>query len=265
MVRDIRPVLVGRTLVKASLSHDDVLRGVSRRTLLSRLTGAMVHAVERRAKHAVLHVGERRLVVQPGMTGSLTIQRPPLPAEERRYAVLRAELDDGRVLVYHDVRRLGTLLLLDEKGWKKYDESLGPEPLDPSLTDEDFAARLRGSRQAVKKLIMDQKVIVGVGNIYANEALFASGIDPSRAGNRIAPAEAAILLREIRRILVSAITSRGSTIRDYRTGTGEAGGFQLSHLVYGRGGEPCVQCGTRLTETHLIDARTTVFCHRCQS
>ena len=225
----------------------------------------MVHAVERRAKHAVFHVGDRRLVVQPGMTGSLTIQALPLPEEEQRYAVLRAELDDGRALVYHDVRRLGTLLLLDEKGWQRYDQALGPEPLDPALSDEEFAERLRRSRQAVKKLVMDQKVIVGVGNIYANEALFASGIDPSRAGSRIAPAEAAVLLREIRRILAAAITSRGSTIRDYRTGTGEAGEFQGSHLVYGRGGERCVQCGTRLTETHLIDARTTVFCHRCQS
>ena len=265
IVRDLRPALVGRTIQHASLSHDDVLRGVSRRTLLSRLSGATVHAVERRAKHAVLWLDDRRLVVQPGMTGSLTVQRPPLPEEERRYAVLQAGLDNGRVLVYHDVRRLGTLLLLDEKGWKSYDEALGPEPLDPALTDEQFGNRLRRSRQAVKKLIMDQKVIVGVGNIYANEALFASGIDPSRGGNRIAPAEAAVLLREIRRILSAAITSRGSTIRDYRTGTGDAGGFQISHLVYGRGGEPCVQCGTRLTETHLIDARTTVFCHRCQS
>jgi formamidopyrimidine-DNA glycosylase len=265
MVRDLRPELVGRSIRRASLSHDDVLRGVSRRTLVSRLAGATVHAVERRAKHAVLHVGERRLVVQPGMTGSLTVQRPPLPEEERRYAVLQAELDDGRVLVYHDVRRLGTLLLLDEKGWQRYDQALGPEPLDSALSDAEFARRLRGSRQAVKKLIMDQRVIVGVGNIYANEALFASGIDPSRAGNRVTPAEAALLLREIRRILSAAITSRGSTIRDYRTGTGEAGEFQGSHLVYGRGGKPCVQCGTRLTETHLIDARTTVFCHRCQS
>jgi formamidopyrimidine-DNA glycosylase len=265
IVRDLRPALVGRTIQHASLSHDDVLRGVSRRTLLSRLAGATVRAVERRAKHAVLRLDDRRLVVQPGMTGSLTVQRPPLPAQERRYAVLQAELDSGRVLVYHDVRRLGTLLLLDEKGWKRYDEALGPEPLDPALTDEAFARRLLHSRQAVKKLIMDQKVIVGVGNIYANEALFASGIDPSRGGNRIASAEAAVLLREIRRILSSAITSRGSTIRDYRTGMGDAGGFQLSHLVYGRGGEPCVRCGTRLTETHLIDARTSVFCHRCQS
>ncbi len=265
IVRDLRPSLVGRTILRAQLSHDDVLRGVSRRTLLTRLAGATVQAVDRRAKHAVVQLDSRRLVVQPGMTGSLTVQQPPLPEAERRYAVLQASLDDGHTLVYHDVRRLGTLLLLDEAGWQRYDRALGPEPLDPGLSDEEFARRLGRSRQAVKKLIMDQRVMVGVGNIYANEALFASGVDPSRAGNRVATAEAALLLREIRRILRAAIDSRGSTVRDYRTGAGDAGGFQFSLLVYGRGGEPCVRCGTRLTETHLIDGRTTVLCHKCQS
>ncbi len=265
IVRDLRPSLVGRTILRASLSHDDVLRGVSRRTLVSRLTGATIHEITRRAKHAVVRLDGRRLVVQPGMTGSLMVQDPPLAEREHRYAVLQAPLDDGRVLVYRDVRRLGTLLLLDEAGWARYDRDLGPEPLDPALSDEEFGRRLRRSRQAVKKLIMDQRLIVGVGNIYANEALFASGIDPSRAGALITPAEASVLLREIRRILLAAIEARGSTVRSYRTGTGEAGGFQVALDVYGRGGEPCVRCGTRLTETHLIDARTTVLCHRCQS
>lgn len=265
MVRDVRPSLVGRTIQRASLSHDDVLRGVSRRTLVTRLRGATIVEVTRRAKHAVLRVDGHRLVIQPGMTGSLSVQDPPLSESERRYGVLQVPLDDGRVLVYRDVRRLGTLLLLNDAGWLRYDGALGPEPLDPQLTDAAFAARLRRSRQAVKKLIMDQRVIVGVGNIYANEALFSSGIDPSRAGARIEPDEAAHLLREIRRILQAAIDARGSTVRTYRTGTGEPGGFQFSLEVYGRGGEQCVRCGTRLTETHLIDARTTVFCHRCQS
>ena len=265
IVRDLRPSLVGRTILRAVLSHDDVLRGVSRRTLVSRLRGATIHEVTRRAKHAIVRLDGRRLVIQPGMTGSLMVQDLPLAERERRYAVLQAPLDDGRILLYHDVRRLGTLLLLDEAGWERYDRELGPEPLDPALNAEAFGRSLRRSRQAVKKLIMDQRVIVGVGNIYANEALFASGIDPSRAGDRITPEEAALLLREIRRILQAAIMARGSTVRDYRTGTGDPGGFQFALDVYGRGGEPCVRCGTRLTETHLIDARTTVLCHRCQA
>ncbi|HLS47871.1 MAG TPA: bifunctional DNA-formamidopyrimidine glycosylase/DNA-(apurinic or apyrimidinic site) lyase [Gemmatimonadales bacterium] len=265
IVRDLRPHLVGRTILGARLSHDDVLRGVTRRRLLAGLRNARVSGLSRRAKHAVLELDTgRRLVIQPGMTGALLVHAAELTPDERKYAVLRARLDDGRELVYRDVRRLGTLLLLGPAEWQEYDAALGPEPLDPELDVAALVARMRQSRQAIKKVLMDQRVIVGVGNIYANEALFAARIDPSRAAFKLSEQEAVSLLTETRRILHNAIASRGSTIRDYRTGTGEAGGFQLSHLVYGRGGEPCVNCGTRLTETHLIDARTTVLCHRCQ-
>ena len=111
---------------------------------------------------------------------------------------------------------------------------------------------------------MDQRYLAGVGNIYANEALFASGIDPSKPANRLTPDDHRRLHAEIRRILLAAIASKGSTVRDYRTGTGEPGSFQLDLLVYEREGEPCVRCGTRLAGTHDIDARITVFCFRCQ-
>jgi len=264
IVRDLRPELAGRSIVKARLSHDDVLRGVSRRRLLAALAGAPIHGMSRRAKHAVLELDRHRLVIQPGMTGSLLVHDRPLSPEEERYAVLRAALDDGRTLVYRDVRRLGTLLLLDAKGWGAYDSALGPEPLDPAFTAERFAERMRRSRSAVKKVLMDQRVVVGVGNIYANEALFAAGIDPSRAADTIGVEQYRRLHEETQRILLAAIASQGTTFRDYRTGTGEPGSFQLELLVYGREGEPCRRCGTRLTGTHLIDARATVFCHRCQ-
>jgi formamidopyrimidine-DNA glycosylase len=265
IVRDIRPALVGRQLGRVSLSHDDILRGVSRRRLLHQLSGSTVHAVFRRAKHAVLDLGERRLVVQPGMTGSLVVYNRPLRAEEARYAVLRAPLDDGRELVYRDVRRIGKLLLLDSKGWQRYTAAIGPEPLAPDFTAARLGEALQRSRQAVKKMIMDQRHLAGVGNIYANEALFAAGIDPSKPARRLTPDDHRRLHRELQRILQAAIASSGTTVRDYRTGTGEAGQFQLELLVYGREGEPCRRCGTRLTGTHLIDARITVFCHRCQS
>lgn len=264
IVRDLAPELVGRRILRARLSHDDVLRGTTRRRLTAGLAKATIEAVTRRAKHAVLTVGSRRLVVQPGMTGALLVQPEPLSAEDSKYAVLRAWLDDGRILIYHDVRRLGTLLLLDDKGWQEYDAALGPEPLDADLDIDALVERMRRSRQSIKKVLMDQRIIVGVGNIYANEALFAARIDPSRAASKLTEGECRTLIAETQRILRNAIAGRGSTIRDYRTGTGEAGGFQQSHLVYGRGGEPCVNCGTRLTETHLIDGRTTVLCHNCQ-
>lgn len=264
IVRDIRPAVVGRTIVRATLSHTDVLRGVTRPTLLRGLAGATVDDLFRRAKHAVFLLGSRRLVVQPGMTGALLIHDRPLDAEEARYAVLQATLDNGTTLVYRDVRRLGTLLWLDARGWAAYDAAIGPEPLDASFTAEAMRAAVGGTRQSIKKALMDQKLLAGVGNIYANEALFAAGIDPSREAKRLSLQAWDALHRELHRILSAAVSGRGSTIRDYQTGNGGKGGFQLSLLVYGREGEPCVSCGTPLAGTHALDARITVFCHRCQ-
>jgi len=264
IVRDIRPEVLGRTVVRATLSHADVLRGVTRPALLRGLAGATIEDLFRRAKHAVFVMGVRRLVVQPGMTGALLVHDEPLGGEEARYAVLRAQLDDGRTLVYRDVRRLGTLLWLDARGWRAYDGAIGPEPLAAGFTSETMRGALGRTRQSIKKALMDQKLLAGVGNIYANEALFAAGIDPSREAVRLSPPEWEALHRELDRILSAAVSGRGSTVRDYRTGTGEQGSFQLSHLVYGREGEPCVRCGTTLAGTHALDARITVFCHRCQ-
>jgi formamidopyrimidine-DNA glycosylase len=264
IVRDLRPRLVGRTFGAVSLTHDDVLRGTTRRRLLGGLRGATVRDLTRRAKHAVFDLGARRLVVQPGMTGSLLVHDRPLTPEERRYAVLTAELDDGRRMVYRDVRRLGTLLLLDSAAWQRYDGAIGPEPLDASFTPDALSRTFARSRQAVKKVLMDQRHLAGVGNIYANEALFAARVDPSRAANTLDLQETARVYAEVRRILSAAIASQGTTFRDYRTGTGEPGNFQLELFVYGREGKPCRRCGTRLTGTHAIDGRITVFCHRCQ-
>jgi formamidopyrimidine-DNA glycosylase len=268
IVDDLRPGLTGRTIARARLSHDDVLRGVTRAQLTRALAGATIRNLSRRAKHAVFDLdtprGHRRLIVQPGMTGALLIHDEPLSDDAARYAVLRAELAGGGELVYRDVRRLGTILLVDDAEWRAYDAALGPEPLDDAFTFAIMAETFQRSRQAIKKVLMDQRFVVGVGNIYANEALFAAGIDPSRAANAVSGEEYALLHHEVRRILAAAIRQRGTTFRDYVTGTGDEGGFQFELFVYGREGQPCRICGTRLTGTHLIDARTTVFCHRCQ-
>jgi formamidopyrimidine-DNA glycosylase len=265
IVRDIRPHILGRKFLSPSLSHDDVLRGVSRKRLLRDLAGQRVTGMFRRAKHAVIELGEQRLVIQPGMTGALLVysRRPTGP--ESRYNVLTIRMDNGRYLVYEDVRRLGTILLLTPRQWERYDASIGPEPLDPEYRAEAFAAGLGRSRAAIKKVLMDQKYIAGVGNIYANEALFAAQIDPSKPAARVSTEAYSLLFAELRRILETAIASQGTTIRDYRTGTGESGNFQLELLAYGREHQPCRRCGTRLVGTHDIDARITVFCYRCQT
>jgi formamidopyrimidine-DNA glycosylase len=247
----------------ARLSHDDVLRGVTRRRLLAGLRGASVREVFRRAKHAVIGTDRGRLVVQPGMTGSLFVSSKS-GVRSPDYAVLQVALSDGNTLVYRDPRRLGTLLWLDPAGWASYTEALGPEPLDPGFRVGGLGRILAGSRAAVKKVLMDQGALVGVGNIYAQEALFAAGIDPSKPANRVSPEAVPRLFTHLRRILRRAIAAQGTTIRDYRTGSGEEGGFQPALQVYDRAGEPCFRCGTTLAGTHAIDGRITVFCHRCQ-
>jgi formamidopyrimidine-DNA glycosylase len=265
IVRDLAPRLAGRTLRRPKILKPDVLRSVSPRRLERALSGARVAGLARRAKHLVLLLtGGNRVVFRLGMTGALLVYDRALSAEQKRYAVLRATLDDGGILVFRDVRRLGGIYLLDEAGWRSYTGRIGWEPLDPGFDLATFRSLLRKSTQAVKKVLMDQRKLAGVGNIYANEALFRAGVDPSRPARTVQPDAAARLHAAVRDVLTQAIESRGSTVRDYRTGTGGRGGFQFSLEVYDRAGEPCVRCGTRLAETHTIDGRQTVFCWRCQ-
>ncbi len=265
IVRELAPRLEGHRIARARLAKSDVLRRVSKPRLLRILKGNTVEEVSRRAKHAVLRLRSgHRLVVQPRMTGSLIVHDRPLTRDESRYAVLICTLEDGRLFVYRDVRRLGNVWLLDEKGWAAYTDRLGPEPLDDTFTPFVFAERLRGTRAAIKKAIMDQRRVAGVGNIYANEALFEAGIDPSKPTNKLSLDEFARLHAAVTDVLVRAVNSSGTTVRDYRTGVGEPGRFQFELKVYGRGGEACVTCGKRLVTTHVIDLRATTFCPNCQ-
>ena len=265
IVRELAPRLEGHRIARARLAKSDVLRRVSKPRLLRILKGNTVEEVSRRAKHAVLRLRSgHRLVVQPRMTGSLIVHDRPLTKDESRYAVLICTLEDGRLFVYRDVRRLGNVWLLDEKGWAAYTDRLGPEPLDDTFTPFVFAERLRGTRAAIKKAIMDQRRVAGVGNIYANEALFEAGIDPSKPTNRLSLEQFARLHAAVTGVLERAVKSSGTTVRDYRTGTGEEGRFQFELKVYGRGGEPCVACGKQLVTTHAIDLRATTFCPNCQ-
>ena len=284
IVRDLRPRLVGRRITAATLTKTDVLRKVSKPALLRSLRGARVIGITRRAKHAVFHLtGGRRMVIRLGMTGALVVYKRALTSDEAKYAVLILELGATRRLrdkqngtvapatrgsnsrfVYRDIRRFGSIWLLDQRDWERYESRLGPEPLDPAFTPLVLADQLAGSRAAVKKVIMDQAKVVGVGNIYANEALFTARIDPSRPASSLAEKEVRALHRAIVVILERAIKAEGTTFRDYRTGTGQPGSYQLRLNVYGRGGEPCRRCGHRLVTTHSIDARATTMCPWCQ-
>jgi formamidopyrimidine-DNA glycosylase len=265
IVRELAPRLTGRILRAPKLFKRDVLRRVSPQRLLATVRRNRITEVTRRAKHVVVRFKSgHRMVVQPGMTGNLLVYDRRLTVSDRRYAVFVAKLNGKATLVYRDVRRLGRLWLLNEAAWGSYTTRIGPEPLAPGFDATAFAAQFRGTRQAIKKALMDQHRLAGVGNIYANEALFRAGIDPSRPANRLSAEALVRLHREVRAVLSEAIAAQGTTLRDYRTGTGRRGAFQFKLYVYGRGGEPCARCGTILQTTHLIDGRATTFCWRCQ-
>ena len=265
IVREIAPGLEGCRIARVELKKTDVLRQVSKARLIKTLRGNTIEQVSRRAKHAVFRLSSgHRMIIQPRMTGSLLVYERRPTRDEAKYAVLICTLTDGRRFVYRDVRRLGTIWLLEERGWIAYTGRLGPEPLEETFTPFVFADRLRGTRTAVKKAIMDQRRLAGVGNIYANEALFDARLDPSKPTNKLSLEEFARLHAAIVDVLQRALASSGTTLRDYRTGTGARGKFQFKLRVYGRRGEKCVNCGRKLVETHEIDLRTTTFCPRCQ-
>lgn len=272
IARDLDGALRGAVVHSVQVIRGDVLRGDPREqprqtaTALAqefarRLTSATVQAVTRRAKSVVLDLGDAgRLVVTPRFTGALLVDGTPDDA----YTCLHLGLADGRLLRYHDVRRLGTVALFDADTFAAWDRALGPEPLDPELTVERFSGIIRGSTRAVKSILMDQKRLAGVGNIYANEALWRARVRPARLGVRLARAQCATVLHELRAVLTESIALRGTTFRDYRDAYGARGGFAARLQAYGREGAPCLRCGAALSATHAIDGRQTVWCRSCQ-
>jgi formamidopyrimidine-DNA glycosylase len=265
IARDLHAAIAGLGITDVRVTHADVLREATPRTLRARTTGTTITRVWRRAKLVVIELSSGdRLVVQPRFTGALLLDAGDLSAAERRYSAVAFTLGDGRILHYRDIRRLGTVALMSPGRFGAYSGSIGPEPLDPAFTADNFTGVLRRSRQAVKKVIMDQRRLAGVGNIYATESLWRSGIDPSRNANRIAPPSAAALRESIVGVLTEAIAARGTSFRDYRDAHGARGTFAARLDAYGRAGLPCRRCGSRLIGTHAVDGRATVFCARCQ-
>jgi formamidopyrimidine-DNA glycosylase len=266
IARDLDREVSGLRITRVTITKPDVLREVAPREFVVRITGAVLIKSWRRAKLVVLDLDtSERLVVQPRFTGALLLDDGALPDEERRFSTMAFALSDGRSLHYRDIRRLGTVTLMTPERFATYSGALGVEPLDPETTPERLSGLLRSSGQAVKKVLMDQRHIAGVGNIYANEALWRAGIDPSRRADSVDVDAWARLHDGLVSVLRESIAARGTSFRDYRDASGARGAFSKRLAVYGRGGEPCMRCGARLIDTHAIDGRSTVFCARCQS
>lgn len=269
IARDLHAMVVGARLATVEVTRPDVLRETVPDVFQRTLIGAHIRRVWRRAKLVVIDLhgaaGQPwHVVVQPRFTGGLLVGSGALPEEELAYRCVTFGLADGRGLHYRDVRRLGTVALMDADRFAGYSDGLGPEPLDPTLTDAAFSGSLRSSRQAIKIALMNQKRLAGVGNIYANEALWRAAIDPSRAAHTLRNTEWSVLRQELQAVLTESIAARGTSFRDYRDARGERGAFVEQLAAYGRAGLPCQRCGRTLVGTHAVDGRSTVFCANCQ-
>ncbi len=229
---------------------------------LSRLLrGQVIRSVERRAKYLLFRTDPGTLMVHLGMSGSLRVMADDEPPLLHDHIDIR--MREGYCLRYNDPRRFGCFLWLQPGEEHPLLRNLGPEPLSPAFDGDLLYRRSRGRRGPVKSLIMDGKVVVGVGNIYANEALFLSGIHPGRAAGRISLARYQSLAEHIKQVLTSAIAQGGTTLRDFVGGDGRPGYFAQQLFVYGRGGAPCKHCGNALREARL-GQRSTVYCVACQ-
>jgi formamidopyrimidine-DNA glycosylase len=258
--RGLAPHLERRRVASVLLRRPD-LRWPIPPEISEQLPGQRIAAVRRRAKYLLLDTPAGSALLHLGMSGSLRVlpaKTPPVAHDHVDIA-----LDSGRVLRFNDPRRFGCLLWQPPGETHPLLRGLGPEPLSDDFAGGYLFARSRGRHAPVKAFLMDQRIVVGVGNIYAAEALFAAGISPLRAAGRVSRERYGQLADAVRRILAQAIERGGTTLRDFLGPDGAPGYFEQELSVYGRGGEPCLRCGRPLKQA-WPGQRATVWCGHCQ-
>ncbi|MEP6910137.1 MAG: bifunctional DNA-formamidopyrimidine glycosylase/DNA-(apurinic or apyrimidinic site) lyase [Actinomycetota bacterium] len=260
----LEPHLVGRTFNRVEIADGRLTRPHDPVETAAELTGESVEALERRGKYLIVRfVSGRVLLIHLRMTGSLLLVRERDAIDDPyRRAVIR--LDNGSDVVYRDVRRFGTWLLFEPGELEPYlDERVGVEPLSRSLTARSLTDRIARRRSPVKALLLDQRLFAGIGNIYADEALWWARLHPLRPGHDVSHEQLAALVHSVRRALRLAIARQGATLRDYRSADGARGSMQAEFRVYGREGEPCPRCGHAIEKTRVA-GRGTWYCPSCQ-
>lgn len=258
--RGLAPHLEG-ALVCAVLQRRSDLRWPIPAEIRAHLPGARIQAVRRRAKYLLLDTHAGSALLHLGMSGSLRVLPAATPVKTHDHVDLA--LDGGRVLRFTDPRRFGSLLWQPPATTHALLRGLGPEPLSDSFDSRYLFDRSRDRSASVKTFLMDQRVVAGVGNIYAAESLFRAGIHPLRAAGKVSHARYVALVQALKDILAQAIERGGTTLRDYINPDGVPGYFEQELWVYGRGGQPCKRCGSVLKEAQ-IGQRTSVWCPRCQ-
>ncbi|MBK6436214.1 MAG: bifunctional DNA-formamidopyrimidine glycosylase/DNA-(apurinic or apyrimidinic site) lyase [Rhodanobacteraceae bacterium] len=258
--RGIAPHVEGRVVTRAILRRPN-LRWPIPDEITQVFVGQRVSATERRAKYLLLHSDAGAAIIHLGMSGSLRVLDANVPVRAHDHVDLL--LDDGHLLRFNDPRRFGCLLWQPAGQTHALLQDLGPEPLEQGFDGDYLFVRSRGRSAPVKAFLMDQRVVVGVGNIYVAEALFAAGVRPMRAAGKITRREYALLAAAIRRILAHAIERGGTTLRDFLKPDGEPGYFEQELFVYGRAGEACKRCGSAITLRRDAQ-RSSFYCRACQ-
>ena len=258
--RGLMPRVVGRT-IRDVVIRERRLRWPVPRGLAARLRGSRVVAIGRRGKYLLFDCGSGSLVAHLGMTGTLTVV--PAGSAPRAHDHVDIVLDSGEAVRFNDPRRFGCLLWQAPGQTHPLLQGLGPEPLSDAFDGDYLFAMSRGRRAPVKTFLMDQAVVVGVGNIYAAESLFRAGISPLRAAGKVSRERYAALADAVKAILAYAITRGGTTLRDFLSPDGAPGYFEQELLAYGRGGAPCPRCGRPMRQA-LVGQRASVWCGRCQ-
>ncbi|HJQ23133.1 MAG TPA: bifunctional DNA-formamidopyrimidine glycosylase/DNA-(apurinic or apyrimidinic site) lyase [Blastocatellia bacterium] len=256
--------LPGRVVTDIQVREARLRVPVDEAKLNELIAGRRVTELSRRAKYLIIHFDSgSRLVVHLGMSGQLLVVPAGAPFDKHDHVIF--SLDDGLEVRFRDPRRFGMVVALDEAALNDYAplRRLGPEPLAADCKEDYLFHRSRGSKKPVKNFLMDQQVIVGVGNIYASESLFLAGVHPLRPAGRISRARWQRLTAAIKRVLRDAIRQGGTTLTDFRDSEGNAGYFQISLRVYGRKGEPCRTCRTAI-RAEVVAGRSTFFCPKCQ-
>jgi formamidopyrimidine-DNA glycosylase len=258
--RGLSPYVVGRTIARVEVREPRLRWPVANR-LPRALADASVVSLERRAKYLLFGTEAGTLLVHLGMSGSLRYLSEPL--EPAAHDHIDVHFDGGGTLRFNDPRRFGSFLLTTAPNEHPLLKDLGPEPLGDDF-DADYLWRSgRNRRVAIKQHLMNGRIVVGVGNIYASEALFRAGIHPRRPAGRIARARYEPLVAAVRAVLRDAIDEGGTTLRNFVGGDGKPGYFRSSLRVYERDGNPCVVCGTAI-ERRVLGQRATYYCPRCQ-
>jgi formamidopyrimidine-DNA glycosylase len=261
IVRQLAKSLPGATIRTVEVLKPDLIDGEPADTFAHGLEGRRIAGVARRAKNIVIDTGGEYLLVNLGMTGRLFIVDDGAGAIT--HPGVRFRLKDGRELLYHDVRRFGRLWRMSPEEWRAWEGELGVEPLSGDFTAKWLYDAAHRSRVAIKVWLMDQKRVVGVGNIYASEALFRARVDPRTPADELTRPQAKRIREAVREVLQESIDYRGTTLLDYRDASGQPGGFVQRLRVYDREGEPCVTCHRPIVRL-VQGGRSTFFCAHCQ-